>query len=117
MWIVWGLRALVVLAFPAVFILTWLHPGLGLDATGTAAPVVVGSTFVLMKKIGPLHQCPGRHTTRTALRAAVNENRHRLDQYDCLWRELGVTDPPRGGRKRDLKLIHGGDSSPGRRVS
>lgn len=118
MGIVWTLRALVILAFPAAFVVVLLHPSLGLDATGTGVPLVMGSTFVLMRKLGPLHQCPGRHTTRTALRAAIEENRRRLDENDKYFRILGVT-ATRPARREGLRLIHGrsGDSSPRRQAS
>lgn len=120
MGIVWALRAVVLLAFPAAFVVVLLHPDLGVDATGAGTPIVACSTFILMRKLGPLHSCPGRHTTRTALRAAVDDNRHRLDQYDRWFRALGIN-PAQKARKRELKreltLVQGGDSSPGRRVS
>lgn len=117
MGIVWTLRALVILAFPAAFVVVLLHPSLGLDATGTGVPLVMGSTFVLMKKVGPLHQCPGRHTTRAALRTAVDANTRKLECYEKWFGAIGIN-PSDGPRKRDLKLIQGrgGDSSPGRRV-
>ena len=116
MGIVWALRALVILAFPVAFIVVFSRPSLGLDATGTGTPLVVGSTFILMKKAGPLHQCPGRHQGRRVLWGAITDSQRRLDQYDGLFRALGLS-PAERARKRDLKLIQGGDSSPGRRVS
>ena len=105
MGIVWALRALIVLAFPAAFAVILFHPSLGLDATGTGTPLVVGSTFILMKKIGPLHQCPGRHQGRRVLRAAVSDNQRRLDQYDRLFRLLGLN-PSGTPRREGLRLIH-----------
>ena len=78
----------------------------------------MGSTFILMKKIGPLHQCPGRHTTRTALRAAVDANTRKLRDFEEWFSVLGIK-PSDRARKRELRLVRGdgGDTDPGRRVS
>lgn len=123
MWFVWGMRLVVLMFCPAALLLTWLHPDLGRYVTGAGVPLVSGSSVVLMKKIGPLHQCPGRHTTRAALRAAIDDNTRRLNEYAKLFRVLGL-DPPGTARREGLRLVRsdggtgrGGDSSPGRQVS
>ena len=113
---IWALRAAVLLYCPAAFLLSWLHPGLGLDSAAAGVPLVSGSGIVLIRKIGPLHQCPGRHTARAALRAAVDDNTRTLECYGKWFRALGIN-PDSRPRKRDLTLIQGGDSNPGQRVS
>lgn len=119
-WFTWGLRAVVLLYCPAALVVTWLHPGLRLDAVAAGVPMVTGSGLTLMKKAGPLHQCPGRHQGRRVLWAAIRDNQRRLDQYDGWLRTLGAIPSERTRKrdqKRDLTLIQGGDSNPGRRVS
>jgi hypothetical protein len=71
-----------------------------------------------MKKIGPIHQCPGRHTSRIALRSAVEDNTRKLRNFEEWFLILGIN-PSGRPRKRDLRLVQGsgGDSDPGRRVS
>ena len=102
---IWALRAVVLLGFPAAFVAIWLHPGLALAVAAGGVPLVSGSAIVLMKKIGPLHQCPGRHQGRRVLRATIADNQRRLDQYDRLFRLLGL-DPPGTPRREGLRLIH-----------
>lgn len=115
--LVWVLRGVVLASFPLAFLATWLHPDLARDVTGLGIPLADGSALVLMRKIGPLHQCPGRHTTRAALRAAVDDNSRKLRSFEEWFRILGIN-PSDRPRKRGLELIqgNGGDTDPGRRA-
>ena len=118
--IVWVLRAVVVLFCPAVLLLILLHPDWAVDAIGSGIPLVSGGAVILMVKIGPLHQCPGRHTTRSAMRAEIDNNSRQLRCYAELFRALGLN-PSEHARKRELKrelklLQGGGDTDPGWRA-
>jgi hypothetical protein len=117
-WFIWALRTVVLLSAPVAFVVVCLHPGLGRAAIGAAAVAADASAFTVMRKAGPIHSCPGQHTRRSVLKARIDENGERLDQYDGLFRALGL-DPDRASRKEGLRLIHtrSGDSDPGRRVS
>ena len=116
---IWVLRAVVLLSAPAAFAVSCLHPGLARDAIGAAAVAADASALTAMRKAGPIHSCPGRHTGRVALRAAVEDNTQTLRSYQEWFAALGIN-PSARPRKRDLTLIKGhggGDSNPGRRVS
>lgn len=115
--LIWFLRGVVLASFPLVFAATWLHPDLARGITAAGIPAVDGSAIYLMRQIGPLHQCPGRHTTRTALRAAIDANTRKLGEFEEWFSVLGIR-PSDRARKRGLSVVrnNSGDSDPGRRA-